>query len=445
MVMSARPPATRRRGLALVLTLWLVVLLVAMVYALLWDVQVEIRLRRMASDDLKARWLANAGVAKAVADLANDMVIERSEGNTPLDALGDVWAFDNEDKTDIALEDTTGRGHRRRGREEEGVGTFTVKVEDAESRINLDNASPDLLASLLIVLGEKDPLAAQLRGQAIVDWRDENTAPLSALAEPGFQERQHYSETLLDEEGIQWSGTMHNERYITVQELLMVPGITREMFEGPGQDGDAPQRGDRGHRRRGEPTAGLRDCVTTLSSGVININTARREVLGAMALTVLGPDADWEEVADAIIEQRDGHRLDDVDDDLPFHSVDELGNVPLAGGILQHRSEFHLDVRSHFFTVSATGRSGAARHSVVCEVRRDWEVYVDAEGMEQRMPQMLGRLRGTQTPAFSPTEDQSSGRGRSQRADRGDRRESSRGENGMVEKPAVRVLSWVEN
>lgn len=434
-------PRARRRALALVLTLWLVVLLTAMVYSLLWDVQVEIRLRRLAADDLQARWLARAGVAKAIADLANDMVIERSEDNRPLDALGDVWAMDNEDKTAVPVgaADRPRRGAGRRGEEIPG-GTFTVRIEDAESRINLNNAPLELLMGLVIALGEEDEITARLRAEAIVDWRDENTQPVATTAEPGMQENEHWQTVLLDEEGSLWEGTMHNGRFLTVDELLSVPGIGPALFAGA--EGPRPgRRADRGRPRGEASPVGLRDCVTVASSGMININTARREVLGALAIAALGPEADWEAVAEAIIEQRDGRRLDNPDDDMPFQTVEELANIPLAGGIASRQAQFHLDVRSQSFTIAAVGQAGEARHSVVAEVRRDWEAYLAVDMTDPgAVEDIIARAQGRIPAAREPDR---------RRADRGDRGgQGRRGEpdaSGVLERPAVRILTWAEN
>jgi type II secretory pathway component PulK len=441
-----------RRGLTLVLTLWLVVVLMAMVYSLVWDVQMEVRLRGLAVDHLGARWLAQAGAAKAIADLGNDVVSERSEDSTtpPADALGDIWAFDNEDKVNIELTPlirTRGRRfRRRRGRDEVPGGTFTVVIEDAESRINLNAASVDLLTSLVIALDEEleEDGKARRIAEIIVDWRDENTEPVSESAEPGFQEQRHWSETLLDEDGIIWDGVFHNRRFLTPEELLTVPGITEELFYGAPLEAEEedPRRSRRRRRRSEEEPVGLRDCVTTLSNGQININTARREVLAALAMTALGSGSDWEEVADAIIEQRDGRRLDDPDDDTPFTSVQDLANIPIAAP-LAARGQLRLATRSQNFTVRSTGRSGSAHHSVVCEVRRSWEVYI-------RDYETLARQRGGSTQLEIETQYREFLREQAERADRASRRRDRerrmrRSDDPRVEMPVVRILTWAEN
>jgi type II secretory pathway component PulK len=447
-----------RRGLTLVLTLWLVVVLVAMVYSLMWDIQVEIRLRDLSNDALDARWAAQAGVAKAVADLANDMVIERSEDSTttPLDTLGDVWALDNEDKVDISLsplEGSRGRSRVRRSRRREQSETpesvFTVTVVDAESRINLNRASVELLTSLLIVLDEdleKDEQAKRL-AEAIIDWRDENTDPVSPLAEPGFQERRHFMQTLHDEDDIEWTGVMHNARFVSVDELLEVPGMTRELFYGPGdeEDGDGGRRSrrSRSRTRRGQEDeiVGLADCVTVASNGQININTAPRLVLGALMLTALGTGGDWESAADGIIEYRNGRRSGDASDDTPFTSVQDLANVPVAAILSTRGQAMNLGTRSQNFVIESMGRAGSARHSIVCEVQRSWEVYVrDYATLAQSRAGGASGLTA-QIQQFMADEAERAERGRRDRSDT--RRRAN--DDPRVETPAVRILTWAEN
>jgi len=410
-------PAAPRRGLALVMTLWLTVVLVALVYALLYDVQIEMRLRRLSEDDMRARWLAHAGVGRAIADLSNDMVIERSEDNTPCDARGDVWAIDEDgDKTGVVLGDEP---RRQRDREERDPGSFTVRVIDGESRINLNNATANLLKSLFIVLGEDDPFVAQRRAEAIIDWRDRNTTPVATDAEPGLTETQWW-ETISEQEfDGSWTGVMHNSRFLTVDELLDLPGMTRDLFEGAPEDEQTRSHHREARSRRGGGEAlHLRDCVTTLSNGQININTAPREVLGAMILTAIGQDGAWEEIADAIIERRDGRNLEDKDDDTPFVDPSEIQSVPGASGLINQTEDYQIATRSETFIINATGDVGTVHRSVVCEARRAWEVFIDPN-VGYRPEGFVDPTRGGQVP--------------------GD------GETGPQQRPAVRILSWMEN
>lgn len=431
----------RRRALALVMTLWLTVVLVALVYGLIYDIQIEIRLRRQAEDDLRARWLAHAGVAKAIADLCNDMVIERSEDNTPADARGDVWAYDDEDKTAVPLGDS----RRRPRRDESGrdMGSFTVRVTDGESRINVNAATVNLLRSLFIVQGERDTYLAQRRAEAIIDWRDRNTAPGSPDAEPGLQETEWWSLIAPDEFGLEWTGTMHNDRFLTVDELVSVPGMTRDLLMTPGaltREGGSHRRQARSRRGTAEALA-LRDCLTTLSNGQININTAPREVLGAMILCTIGPDGAWEEIADAIIERRDGRNLDDRDDDTPFLDVNEIQSVAGATGLISQTEDFRMTVRSETFIISASGDVGTVHRSIVTEVRRDWEVYVDNAMLDlYRRPGAAQAMATSQAALFATEQAR-----RSSRAGR-DRNRTGEGDaDATTERPAVRILSWMEN
>lgn len=423
-----RQSLRRRRGLALVLALWFSLLLMTMVYTLLWDVRVETQLQGLSNDDLEARWLARAGVAKAIADLCNDSVIQRAEPNIPVvDTNGDVWAMDNEDKTNIRLADRSGAGY------------FSVQVRDAEGLINLNRGRVELLRNLFIVLGEDEELEAQWRADMIIDWRDENTEPISANFEPGMQEREHWHTILLEEMDTEWDGVLHNGRFLTVEELLSLPMITPEIFYGPEIDPELDSRSSRSRRRRSDPEVGLRDCVTTLSNGTLNINTARREVLGAMALTAMGDGADWESVADAIIDYRDGSRLESSKDDHPFASVQEIQSVPSAAALLSRADQWGLTTVSQNFTITSTGHAGDAQHTIVCEVSRNWEVYVMAYDPDSNVSQFASGMPVTSGQQFLGEWD-SSGRRNSNNRSR-----SRRGSDTTVERPAVRIMTWVEN
>ena len=92
------------------------------------------------------------------------------------------------------------------------------------------------------------------------------------------------------------------------------------------------------------------------------------------------------------------------------------------------------------FVITSTGRAGSARHTIVCEVRRDWEVYV-----HNTMADLYGGasnytasnlLRMPSQFIAQPTEDDQSSRG-----DRG----AGSLLNQTVERAAVRIVTWVEN
>ena len=119
------------------------------------------------------------------------------------------------------------------------------------------------------------------------------------------------------------------------KELRLVRGVTDEAFEK------------------------LRPFVTVSSSGMVNINTAPKEVL--MSLSAGSDAADAGAIdgatADAILAYRKDH---------PFSNARDIGKVSTSLGNLYERTRFRdlVDVRSTAFRVRATGEFGDTSRTV---------------------------------------------------------------------------------
>src|SRR5690606_3744836 len=93
--MTCRSPqslrrTTHRRGIILVLVLWIAVLLSLLAYSVLYQMSLESRVTSLRARQLEANTLARAGIAKAFTDLKNDMIFDNSDAmNPPFDAEGD--------------------------------------------------------------------------------------------------------------------------------------------------------------------------------------------------------------------------------------------------------------------------------------------------------------------------------------------------------------------
>ncbi|HPB32422.1 MAG TPA: type II secretion system protein GspK, partial [Candidatus Sumerlaeota bacterium] len=208
----------RRRGVLLILTLWMVTVLSLIAYSLAYEMRLEVRLTKLKKDNLLAYQLAKAGVAKAVCDLKNDMVIDRAEGSEEFDAEGDVWKF-YEDKVNIPL----------------GAGTFSVRIIDEESLLNLNSISPFVMEKLALYFlgdGEDAEENALKIAQAVQDWRD---ADDTSISDQGITERQLYRQLIAEDWGIRGTDAelseqifyrIKNDVFTTVEELLDVYGVT---------------------------------------------------------------------------------------------------------------------------------------------------------------------------------------------------------------------------
>lgn len=285
----------RERGVALLVTLLVLVLIVAIV----WEIfRVGARAAQTGAygrDSIRAELVAEAGIAAA------EIALRLDAENNSYDTLDEIWS-----RPVPAIE--------------LGEGTIQVTVEDEERRINLNklvlpngNAPDDQKLAVfrrMLELLEVDPSLAD----AVVDWLDNDDTPRVGGAESGYYlSLPHPYEA-------------KNDLFDTVDELRLVRGFTPEIV------------------------AKVRPLVTVHSSGKVNINTAPKTVLMSLSAGQDAADAGriTESTADEILAFRT---------DTPFRQIDEIGNVSPFLLDLYRRTRFRdlLEVKGTAFRVESTG------------------------------------------------------------------------------------------
>ncbi len=300
------------RGVALLITLMILVLIVSLV----WEVfHLGARAARTGSygrDTIRAELAAEAGIAAARIALRVDA------DDNDYDTLDEIWS---RPAPPIDL----------------GEGKIRVVVEDEERKINLNdlvlpkgNATDDVRLAIfrkLLEILEIDPSLAD----AIVDWLDNDDTPRVGGAESGFYLSRPFPYR------------SKNDFFDTVDELRLVRGVTPELFEK------------------------LIPFITVYSPGTvnrkagrINLNTAPKQIL--MALSA-GQDAGeiTESTADEIIAYRS---------EEPFKTIDEIRKVKESlYEILIHQSAQRRDllsVQSAAFHIRSSGEVDETIRTIDC-------------------------------------------------------------------------------
>jgi general secretion pathway protein K len=162
-----------------------------------------------------------------------------------------------------------------------GGGTYAIRMLDEGGRVSLHRADQALLRRIFTNLGFELDAADEIV-DAILDWRDRDTL-----------ERLHGAE---DEYylGLRQPYRAKNGRFDSVDELLLVRGITPELLNGTvrpgGDESDAPP-------------VPLREVFSVFNETAnINVRTAPAAVLRAL----LGEGEDVEEIVQARDEDPDG-------------------------------------------------------------------------------------------------------------------------------------------
>ena len=327
-----------KNGSILILTLWVLSFLTIFAVGLSHNVSVQLRMASHFQDRLKAYYLANAGIERAIVELTADQ--------TPAcDSLNEAWANNEEFFKEAPVGNgyinlsyvMTGEVEVEGGEEDESDDAEKVTlygVMDESSKVNINKVSADILEILMERIAELDKNEAAELANAIVDWRDTDI-----VISPGGAESNYY-------EGLKVPYECKNGEFQVIEELLLVKGMTPEIF------------------------SKLQSVITIYGEGKININT-----VDATTLYGLGLDMDF---AEAIVEFRQGGDTEiGTDDDNIFTTTGELRDVGPFFTDESTQINYILDtltVKSDIFRINSFGifETGQRRlqRNIVCVVKR---------------------------------------------------------------------------
>ncbi|MRR15788.1 MAG: general secretion pathway protein GspK [Deltaproteobacteria bacterium] len=272
-------------GIALVTVILIISILVAAALELNRSTRADVYDAANLSDGLKLAYVAKSGFYGAVALLVNS--------NNPYDTLRDNWA--NTEALSVQSKTLFTNGY------------FMVKIEDEKGKIPLNrlvnggavNADiKDMLLRLLAQpefdLGERQ--AAQIV-DAVIDWLDADNSVTGLGAESSY-----YA-------SLPRPYAAKNAPLDCIEEMLMIKGITNELFAGT----------------KDKPA--LRQLVTIYGTGAININTAPK-----MVLRSLSPDI-TAEMADKMDAYRRSKSSDLSSADW-YRRVPGIGNATIKAGLV---------------------------------------------------------------------------------------------------------------
>ena len=295
------------RGIALLLTLLILTLLVAMILEFDAEARREYRDAATFRDNFKATVLARASVQAARGVLQQDFLKDKQTGQL-FDALTDLWAFPI---TNYAI----------------GDGLLNAKIEDERGKLNLND---------LAVTG--DPIIKKAKVgrvkrlfelvqinpdlvDAIVDWVDDNDVP-----EPSGAESLYY-------QTLRPSYRSANQPLQTLLELRLIKGMTPEIM------------------------AKLSKLVTVYppeGQSKVNLNTADPLVIQALDPGIT------QSVAADIIQSRPYKTIQELD---RVSSFEDIGKVL--------RTQNLYDVQSNLFLARMTVKVNEVTRNAVVVLQRD--------------------------------------------------------------------------
>jgi len=310
-----------QRGVALVVVLWVIMVLSLLIGGFAFTMHVETQVASYGRKDVKAQMLAYSGIEAARYSLILDA---QQAGAGDYNARNQFWATN----TAMYAEHTLGEGK------------YNVTMIDEESKLPINRLTADQLHRLFDLLAV-DPSEADVLVDSFLDWTDEDD-----LHRLNGAENEYYAK-------LEPPYNAKNAAMDRVEELLLVRGMTREIFSGKPATESDPE------------VPALTEALTTLSSGMVNVNTASSFVLQVLGLT--------QAQVDAVLERRNGpDGVAGTEDDQPFRSTGEfqtmLGTMsPQSLQLLQAIT----DVHSSHFTAKATGNVGGVERTVRATLKRE--------------------------------------------------------------------------
>ena len=257
---SARRALGSEDGIALIIVLWVLAFLMFLVIEFAYTMRVETSAVRNYKDETKARHLALAGINMAVAEISEKYDI------VYLDEDGKVVFGKREKQVMEAVE-------HKRERDMDG-GTVSYRLEGEAGKLNLNTSTREMLVRLLKATGVEE-VERDMIADSILDWRDTNHEYHLNGAED------EYYGSLEEPYGSK------DGDFDTIEELLLVRGVTPSIFYGTGKV--PPEFGIGLPGVENEPDdffsseyIGLKPYITTKSKGKVNINTADKIVLDAL-------------------------------------------------------------------------------------------------------------------------------------------------------------------
>ncbi len=304
----------KKRGSMLVMALWTLMLLSV------FSVSLGFGVRQKASLLLRLSTLdALYPIAYSGVEYAKSLV--KSDPDINLDSFLDPWAAAADSSHAVRVEG----------------GSFSlvgcVPVTDEESKININQTTAEILIRLLRTVPGLSKDNAEEIAYNILDWMDSD----SAFGHPKYGAETSYYE------GLDKPYSAKDAPFETIDELLLVKGITPEIFEK------------------------IRPGITVYGSGTVNINTANAQVLSALGFS--------SDSITSLLHYRMGDDgKDGTSDDHYFKNestvatdLKEIAKTPLESsqeillaGLIQTG---HIGVTSTFFSVTSRGvleKNGAA-------------------------------------------------------------------------------------
>ncbi len=301
-------------GIALFITLWILVLLSVIVGEFCFFMRTEVKMTTNFKEQTEAYYIAYAGVQKAIEALISDKMVgppgsiyERDGGPADIEEGLAMWRI-NALLPPVPF----------------AQGSFQVWLDNESGKIDLNSANTKILQMILNGL-ELDDRIKDIIIDSILDWRDKDS-----LHHLNGAEDDYYL-------SLEKPYECKDDDFDSIDELLLVKGVTKELFHGGLKDlvtvSFNPIQNKGGSRRRRISKKGI--------TNKININAASPKMLRVFPFMT-------EDIIDAIIQYRETQ---------DFFSMADFAEI-VGDEVYQGVSGFITFQLSPYYTIKSVGTSG---------------------------------------------------------------------------------------
>jgi general secretion pathway protein K len=311
-----KSPTRNERGVALILVLLMVSVIVVLTLQLNISSRSQVHEAANLGDGIRVLYIAKSGLFAGMGLLSED----RGDADTLNEAWSQTEALSEQSKAyfdggyvDLVIEDESGK----------------ININKLVDGSGFNNAMKGVLTRLLsqpqFKLQDREVEALL---NAVKDWIDADAEVTGNGAENAYYQ------------GLGKSTTVRNGPMETIDELLMVRGVTRELYYG------TPER------------PGLARLLTVQGEGSVNINTAPKEVLRALSPSIT------EDAAGRMDDYR-RNAANSLTEPSWYRRVSGLQNTAIDTVTVVTKSEY--------FQIAATGHLGTMKRTIRGFVKRDSE------------------------------------------------------------------------
>lgn len=299
-------PIKNESGIALFLVLWVLTLLTVIAGEFCYVMRTEAKITLNFKEKTQAYYIAKAGLSRGITEMIKSEVITYKEKPQDIESEIDEqevrWRFN----TDIPKFSFA-------------QGSYKVNIDNEGGKVNLNKANKRLLRMMLntfeIGEHEKDVIA-----DSIIDWRDKNTFHGLNGAEDDYYLALPEPHECKDGD------------FTTIKELLLVRGVTPEIFYGGLNEMVTVYQGYRSKIRRGRGRKGF-------NYNKININAAPPRILRSLPQMT-------DDLVDAIVNYRK---------EEDFKSLTDL--LAIVGADVYTQALQYLTLKkSYYFIIKSEGR-----------------------------------------------------------------------------------------